>query len=187
MSRIYAKKQLARNYARAFLRSFADVVTPECIFSSVERLQKCYEENKQSFYTLALSSANIEERCQGLSKLLDHFNIPEKIHLLIEVMLRKKKLDLFPFLLPALIEEFRKRHNQQEVHVTTAHPLTETERARLEKSLTGRIPGTLSFVYTQDPALIAGIKVQTQTHYWEESLARTVRTLEHRLQLQEKV
>lgn len=187
MNRSDARKQLARKYARAFLRSFPDSVTEQCLLQSVARLTTCYEENKRSFYTLALSSAHIEERCQGLAKLLNHFEVPEKIHLLIEVMLRKKKLGLFPFLLPALIEEFRKRNDLQEVHVSTAQPLSPTEQARLEKSMQERIPGSLSFVYTHDPSLIAGIKVQTKTHYWEESLARTIRTLEHRLQLQEKV
>lgn len=187
MNRSDAKKQLARKYARAFFHSFPNSVTENGLLECVQRLTVCYEKNKRSFYTLALSSAHIGERCEGLAKLLNHFEIPEKIHLLIEVMLRKKKLDLFPFLLPALVEEFRKRNDLQEVHVSTAQPLSQTEQARLEKSMQERIPGSLSFVYTHDPSLIAGIKVQTTTHYWEETLARTIRTLEHRLQLQEKV
>lgn len=97
------------------------------------------------------------------------------------VLNRKGRADL----LPLVHERFRlaldRKHNEVDVHVTTAVPLTESHRKRLGEMVTqytGRKP---RFVEEVDPRVIAGLKVQMDDHLLDDTAAHHVRNLRHKL------
>ena len=186
MSRADYKRHLARKYARAFLRLF-DEFSKEELFSTIDALAAIYEKHPLAFHTLELSSARIEDKCDGLHKITESLNLQKPMTRLLDTMLRQKNLNLIPFLLPSLKEEYKKIHQHHDVVVTSAQELSTNHKRQLEGYLSKTLSGVLSFIYREDETLIAGIKVQTPTHYWEYSIARTIRMLEHGIRQQETI
>jgi F-type H+-transporting ATPase subunit delta len=88
-------------------------------------------------------------------------------------------------LIPLFCERFRRalarRHNELEVNVTTAHPLTPELRKRLTEVLarqTGRLPRLVERV---DPDLVAGLTVQIEDQLLDDSAASHLRRMRETL------
>jgi len=176
------KKVLSYPYARAFLRTYQG--TQKELFADIDALLAAHKTTPVLFHTLHLSSIHVSEKCKGLAVLSKRLQISQSMHHLLATMLRKKAMYLLPSVLVLLKREYKKINNQHDVVVTSARTLTRPEKDALEAQLRVHIFGTLSFTYHNDNALISGIKVQTATHYWEFSIARTIRMLQHRLHSQ---
>lgn len=185
MIRQIRDKQLARNYARAFFRVYD--LDEKTLFSSITALDEFFSHHEIVFHTLLLSSARIEDKITALEKVVKKLKLVEPLHQLLEILIRHKTLHLLPFLLPALKEIYKKKYDIHDVTVTSAQPLTAAERKQLESEVCKKLSGTLHFTYEDDESLIAGLKIQTPTHCWEDSIARTMRTLQNRLRLQEHI
>jgi ATP synthase F1 delta subunit len=185
MIRSLRNKQLARNYARAFFRVYD--LSQKTLFSSITALEDFFVAHKIVFHTLLLSSARVEDKIDALEKVVKKLKLVTSMHQLLEILIRHKTLHILPFLLPALKEVYKKKYDIHDVTVTSAQPLSAVEQKQLEKEFCSKLPGTLHFIYEHDESLIAGMKIQTPTHCWEESIARTMRTLQNRLRLQENI
>ena len=180
------KKVLARKYARTFLKVFNEL-NKDDLFASIERLQGCCQQSPLVFYTLLLSSARLDDKLKAVDELARRLELVEPVTRLLETLLRRKKIDILPALLPIIMHEYKKKYHLLDVVVTSAHPLTATQKERVEALVSTQLSGELTFIYQQDSTLIAGIKIQTPTHYWEHSVAKVARTLEHRLAMQETI
>lgn len=183
MNRLTQKKQKARNFARAFLRTHE--MSEEKLFSGIDTLTECCRQNPLAFHLLELSSAHIEQKYRAIDALSQRFGLPWQLAQLLRAVLRYKEFHLLTCILAMLKEEFKKMHGIHEVVVSSSHPLLAQDRKDIELLVQEKIPGTLRFMYQQDRALIAGIKIETPLYYWEHSVARTMRTLQQQIESQE--
>ena len=183
MIRLIHKKHLARQFARAFLKTIK--ITEKELFSGVDKLADSLKNNPLAFHTLELSSARLEDKCLGLDKIAEKIKLPDALKTLLHAVARHKALSTLPFLLPALKEVYKKNNNIHDVTVATPKPLLAKEKKEIEAALADKLPGTLSFQYKQDETLGAGIKISTPTHFWEHSLAKTLKTVRQQIQEQE--
>lgn len=185
MIRCVRKKHLARQFARAFFKNFN--ITEKQLFSGADAFEKAIIDNPLFFRTLELSSARLEEKCKSIDKLAQKIKLPDSLRTLLHAVTRHKALSILQFLIPALREIYKKNQNIHDVTIATPAPLTAKDKKNLEATLCDKLPGRLSFHYEQDESLGAGIKIVTPTHYWEHSLAKTLKTVQQQIQEQETV
>lgn len=183
MNRLTQKKQKARNFARAFLRTH-EMGEAE-LFSGVDALIECCQRLPLVFHTLELSSAKLEDKYRAISTLSEQLRIPWQLVGLLKAVLRYKEFDVLSMILEMIKEEYKELHGIHEVRVSSSHLLDHEARNRLEQLICAKIPGMLRFMYSIEPELIAGIKIETPLYYWEHSVARTLRTLQQQIASQE--
>lgn len=183
MNRLTQKKQKARNFARAFLRTH-EMGEAE-LFAGVNTLIECCQNLPLVFHVLELSSAQLEDKYHAISLLSERLRLPWQLVSLLKAVLRYKEFDVLGTILEMLKEEYKELHGIHEVTVSSSHVMASQARTHLEQVIGSKIPGTLRFMYQIDPALIAGIKIQTPLYYWEHSVARTLRTLQQQIASQE--
>ena len=184
MNRLTQKKQKARNFARAFLR--VQNLGEQELFAGIDALNECSKKNPLVFHTLELSSAHIEEKYAAISELGKQLELPAQVCQLLCAVLKYKEFDSLSIILSLLKEEFKKMHGIHEVMIHTSHELPHERKMSIEKLIAQKIPGTLRCMYSLDPSLIAGIKIETPLYYWEHSVARTIRQLQQQLSMQEQ-
>jgi len=183
MNRLTQKKQKARNFARAFLRTHE--MGESELFAGIKALRDCYKEHPLVFHLLELSSAHVEEKYQAIDELSKKLLLPPQFADFLHVVMRYKEFHLLTIILEMLQEEYKKMHGIHDVVVSTSHALDASERENIQALVAAKIPGTLRFTYQQDPALIAGIKIETPLYYWEHSAARTIQALWQRREIRE--
>ena len=183
MNRLTQKKQKARNFARAFLRAY-EIAEAE-LFAGINVLRDCYREYPLVFHLLELSSARVEEKYQAIDELSEKLGLPAQLASLLHAVMRYKEFHLLGSILEMLQEEYKRMHSIQDVVVSTSHPLDMHSRECIEKLVAAKIIGTLRFTYAQDPALIAGIRIETPLYCWEHSAARTIQALRQQREIRE--
>ncbi len=183
MNRLTQKKQKARNFARAFLHTYA--IGEAELFAGIDALLDCCQTSSLVFYTLELSSAVMSEKCVAIDALVTRLSLPPQFGPLLRAVLRYKEFNLLPTILQFLKEEFCSMHGIHTVVISSSHILADEHKHTLEKLIEEKVPGTLRFVYQQDAALIAGVRITTPLYYWEHSVARTIRKLQQQLRAQE--
>lgn len=88
-------------------------------------------------------------------------------------------------LVPAIVEAYRAlsdtREGVVEAHVRSAQPLTDDERAALQRALTGRTGRAVRLVADVDPALIGGLVVRVGDRVYDRSLRHQLEQLREQL------
>lgn len=183
MNRLTQKKQKARNFARAFLRTHS--ISQEELFTGIDVLLERCKTNSLVFHTLELSSAVMTEKYEAVDDLAVKLALPKQFSFLLRAVLRYKEFNLLATILRFLKQEFCCMHSIHEVLITSSHDLDVAAKQSLELLIHDKIPGTLRFMYKQDASLVAGVRITTPLYYWEHSVARTIRTLQQQLRAQE--
>jgi F0F1-type ATP synthase delta subunit len=183
MNRLTQKKQKARNFARAFLRTHT--ISQEELFAGIDVLLERCINSSLVFHTLELSSAVMAEKYAAIDDLVERLALPNQFAFLLRAVLRYKEFNLLATILRFLKQEFCCMNSIHEVLITSSHALEESAKQNLESLIHDKVPGTLRFMYKQDASLIAGVRITTPLYYWEHSVARTIRTLQQQLRAQE--
>lgn len=181
MNRLIQKKQKARNFARAFLRTH--VMEEAELFAGIDRLVACCREYPLAFHILELSSARIEEKYRNIEEISCRLTLPAPLVKLLKAVLRYKEFGALFYILHFLKAEFKKQHRIEDVVISSSHAFDEEQKKEFEALLAQKIAGTLRFFYKENKELIAGIRIESPSYYWEHSLARTIRTMRQRLPL----
>lgn len=98
-----------------------------------------------------------------------------------QVVTQAARLALFHEIVAAYGELLDERLGIVEAHVTSAHPLSSPQAARLEEALARRTGRTVRLKARQDPALLGGLKVQVGSTVFDASLDGQLRQLGDRL------
>ena len=179
------KRHRARHYARAFLRVFD--IAEETLFRSLDKLSSYYNKNRLIFRLLQFSSARRENKTKSMSALCVKLSLPEPIDRLLGTLVRYKAIELLPNVLSALRSEFKKQAEIHDFTITSSAPLPPEKQGAIEESLRAAVGGTVNITYQEDSSLIAGIRIESKTYYWEDSIAGRIKDIRHALYTQEKL
>jgi F0F1-type ATP synthase delta subunit len=180
------KRHRSRHYARAFLRVFG-TLPEKTLFKAIDTLSSYYEKNRLVFRLLQFSSARRDAKIEAMEKLCDKLQLPEPISNLVGSLIKRKAIELLPTVLCALRSEFKKSARIYDFTVTSSHALSAEQKEAIERQLTKAVDGTLVVTYREDSSLIAGIRLQSPTYYWEESIARRIQNIRQTLYTQEQL
>lgn len=180
------KRHRARHYARAFLKVFPDL-SQEMLFDAIEKMLSYHDKNRLVFRLLEFSSVRRDEKVKAMNCLCTKLGLPEPISRLVASLIQRKVINLLPTVLISLRTEFKKAARIFDFTLTSSHPLPEEQKDAIEKQLAQAVDGTINVEYHQDSSLIAGIRLQSSTYYWEDSVARRIQNIRQALYTQEQL
>jgi F-type H+-transporting ATPase subunit delta len=94
------------------------------------------------------------------------------------LLVQKRRFDLLPVITELFQEEVDRSQNVQALHVRTAFPMSEAERATLQHKLEGWLKAKVRMDVVVEPELIGGVVVQTRDQIIDDSLRTQLRKLE---------
>ena len=91
------------------------------------------------------------------------------------------------FLLESVLHDicciYKHEHNEIDVMLSTAHEILPEQVAALTEFFTSNSKGNVTMHVVRDPSLIAGVRMQSETWLWEDSVAKKLRALKQNVLL----
>lgn len=163
------ERRLASRYARALLRAFSDKFSLETM-DLLKKFLIFLHEHKNSFFYLKLSLIPQPIKVEMLSRAAQRGGVQEIVRPILLLLAQHRRLYLIDLIIAMVIEEYYKQENIEEYSVMSVSLLTDDEEQIIQKSLTAL---THKKVITQkgiDTNLIAGVRIQSKYHLWEQSI-----------------
>jgi ATP synthase F1 delta subunit len=174
------KSMLAKKYAQAFLNTYPHAVAAkeyEGFIKAVDHLKK----QTAFFIILSVPSLTFDQRLKALHQQLDTFHLPSEIDRLLRLLLTQHRIALLPDILKQIILVYEQWNNIMEFKLSSSSTLTKNQEKALQSFITAQT-GYISKSSTKvDPALVAGLRLQSNTLLWEYSIAKQLRTIKESL------
>lgn len=174
---------VARRYATALLgladdARMTDAGTLDRIAAGLEGLLETYRTDAgfRAFVRDPRLSA-VEQRKAAFA-LLDRAGAGREIRNFIGVLIANRRLAELPAVAVAFAQKLAERRGQQMAHVTTAFPLTDTQRAQLTARLTEAGYSGVRLAETVDRAILGGLVVRIGSRLYDNSLKSKLQRLQ---------
>lgn len=178
---IVEQKIIARKYARAFLNLYFDALAEQ----HVEALSNFYtflRGNRGILCYLNLPGLTEQSWNDFLTRLYATFPLPYHFGRLIQALLERRRVELLPAVVAAVLEEFLRRKHVLHFQVTSSHELSSVEQNHIIAFLTKKTgAAAVQATFAVDPALICGIKMRSDMYMFEHSIARELKNFEESL------
>lgn len=140
------------------------------IAADLEKVQAVYAGDAAFRAFLADPRRGAAEQQKAMAAIVQAQGIGEEVRKLIGVLVNNRRLGHLPAVAAAFASKLAERRGQQVAHVTTAFPLTDTQRAQIAARLTeGGISG-VKLVETLDPSILGGLIVRIGSRLYDNSL-----------------
>lgn len=171
------RQQIGEVYARAFLASIQSDSQAEEILRQLGEFVKVVVERLPEFQTmLAAPRIPAEEKIGILDRVLG-----SRVHTLLlrflKVIARHGRLDCLREIYAASRKLWNVGRGIVEVKVTTAQPLDQQVRSRIEESLTQKLKSAIEVRSHVDPSLIGGIAIRVGDQVFDGSVAQRLRRM----------
>ncbi len=168
--------KLSRKYAQAYLNVAHDL-TYDAVLHIVE-MGKFLKAQRQALFLLSVPSISDEVKKAGLAAIMERVKAPASFMPLISLLLVTHRLYLLAEVCFTIDSLYREMHHIHTVIIASSSPLASDQKEAIEHFLAARVKGTILYTYRQDPALIAGIRIQSDTLLWEYSINQHLRDLQ---------
>lgn len=165
----YTLSLVAKKYAQAYLHSFENNLD----LAEVQNFKtaiKFFRYHNDFLSIVSILATKKDGACLLLEEIKTHFNLPDSIRKLIQILVKHRKLDIFDKVLQDIYCSYMLKNNILEVTIATAQELEEDQKIRFEeffKKLSGKKIVSSTIV---DESLIAGIRMQSDIFLWEYSI-----------------
>jgi F-type H+-transporting ATPase subunit delta len=111
--------------------------------------------------------------------IIENAGIGAEVRKLIGVMIANRRLSQFPAVAAAFGAKLAERRGQQVAAVTTAFPLTDTQRAQITARLTEAGFSGVKLAETVDSAILGGLIVRIGSRLYDNSLKSKLQRLQY--------
>lgn len=171
---------VAKKYAKAFLNIYFDAIVPETIETFI-RLAAFFKRKKGVLYYLTVPRLDDAQRQQLLARFFaDCMAIPA-VQRLASVLLQQHRIELLPMVLERVVDEYRIRNSIMLFEVSSSHVLDEEQRGRIIAFLAKKTGARVSVSFSVDDTLICGVRMQSKTFMFEQSVADELKKIEQAL------
>lgn len=146
---------LAHRYANALQLSIASDDDLDPVRDALHAVAGLFSENPALHSALATPSIDVDRRAAVLREVLGE-ETPPPVHRLADVLLRRGRVSLLPDVASVFSTVVDRRLNRVTAEVTTAVPLDEQHRARLNEALARFSGKTVRMRCAVDPELLGG-------------------------------
>jgi len=171
-----AYEQIARKYARAFLRVNHQRMNPDVVAAMVAFVADCRDQRQQFFYVW-LSSMSIFAKKEIIRTWARRHNLNDLLDSLIKLLAEQGRLLLFIDVIEQIIIVHNEKQGIVEVRCFTAQPLLQEQLTNIRDFLNRLTGKTIVLVPVIDSSLIAGIRLQSETFLWEYSVAQQLQAM----------
>jgi F-type H+-transporting ATPase subunit delta len=118
------------------------------------------------------------EQQRAAFALLDKAGAGKEIRNFVGVLIANRRLSQLPDIAAAFAQKLAERRGQQVAHVTTAFPLTDTQRAQLTARLTEAGYSGVKLAETLDRSILGGLIVRIGSRLYDNSLKSKLQRLQ---------
>ena len=168
---------LARRYAQAFLNVYGHELVPE-VRERLQHLHRFLSAHSSILFFLTIPTIDDEVKKQGLAFLCEKFELPHCVKKSMFLLLASKRALLLEQMLGFIDVLYNKEHAISSFVIRSAHPLSSSHKEVLVGFLKAQTGHDIVHNYVLDKSLIAGIRMCSDTHLWEHSIARQLREIQ---------
>lgn len=164
---------IAKRYAIAFLNIYGY----NTVLAQIEAyyaLNQYLENHSRIIFFLCLPGLDKEIQERGLRSLSERFGLHNTINNLIKIVCAAGRGCYIKKIIHEIIVETEKRANQEKFILTTSHVLSDDKKADITAFLTHQTGHKIILETIIDKSLIAGIRIKSNTHFWEHSIAKKI-------------
>jgi F-type H+-transporting ATPase subunit delta len=122
--------------------------------------------------------AGVEQR-RGAFAIMERAGIGTEVRNLVGVMIINRRLGQLPAVAAAFGAQLAARRGQQTAKVTTAHPLSDTQRAQIVARLTEAGYSGVQLQEIVDPSLLGGLVVRIGSRLYDNSIKSKLQRLQY--------
>ena len=176
----FSRSDVAKKYAQAYLNICGQQHTFQDYCSMWRAAQFLSEHHSLLFY-LSLSMVDEVDKKRFIDLLFEKFHLFPSLKELFYLLLKNKHIHLAADVLRDIYALYKIQHNIVDLHVTSSGDLTEEQLEEITYFFTQFSGQRAQIRHHVNPLLIAGIRLQTDTHLWEYSIAQQLRKLKQEL------
>jgi len=165
-------------YARAFMHVFGGTLQRDDI-EHMHMLSQFMSARARKFLYLRIACISDEHKKKTLNTLFKEYHIAhEGLEKLVELLLHHKRLFLIPDILNEIYMLYNDEHGIVEWYIRASDKLSEKDVSSIVDFLHTMTHNTIKPTVTVDPSLIAGLRLQSDTYWWENSVKQKLKALQ---------
>lgn len=149
------------------------------IATDLEGLFSVYWNNAEFRAFLADPRRGAAEQQKAIFAIIENSGIGEEVRKLLGVMIANRRLSQFPAVAAAFGAKLAERRGQQVAQVTTAFPLSDTQRAQITARLTESGFSGVKLAETVDRTILGGLIVRIGSRLYDNSLKSKLQRLQY--------
>lgn len=171
------KNIIAYKYAKAFLNVFFSSISREDI-DRLPKIRLMFSKEPGLMLFLKLSSIPSEQRSKYLQQFLEKNNLKGIWHDLVRALMKHKRIQLFCRILFYIEKFYFEKIGLIKWSVLSSLDLDNKEKDIIKNFLEIKSRKKAECIYSIEPTLIAGLKMQSHQYLWENSIQERIRELE---------
>jgi len=148
----------------------ADPGALDRIAADLEKLLGVYSADATFRAFLADPRQGAADQQKAMAAILQSLGIGDEVRKLVGVLVNNRRLSHLPAVATAFGAKLAERRGQQVAHVTSAFPLTDTQRAQIVARLTESGISGVKLAETLDPTILGGLIVRIGSRLYDNSL-----------------
>jgi F-type H+-transporting ATPase subunit delta len=177
---------LAGRYAQALLaladdRRQADPGATDRIAGDLDRLFALWRDDADFRAFVADPRLDAQAQRRGAFGVLERVGVGEEVRNLLGVLIANRRLSALPQVAQAFGALLAGRRGQQTAEVTSAHPLTDTQRAQITARLTEAGYSGVRLTERVDPSILGGLIVRIGSRLYDSSIKSKLQRMQYAL------
>lgn len=169
----------AKNYGKAFLAVYyhgdAALIPAEAYHCWLDFIRQ----HRELPVCLSMSSVSVKIKEELVANVTKTCGLSVAETTLMSMLYRRRDALLLSEVVRYLCDEAIHTRNEEVWEITSAHPLTSEEQQSLVATITRATTKKVLPRFSVDTSLYAGIKMRSETQYWEKSLAQWLQRIDH--------
>jgi F-type H+-transporting ATPase subunit delta len=176
----------AGRYAQALLaladdRRQADGGATDRIAGDLDRLFGLWRDDPNFRAFVADPRLDAQAQRRGAFGVLERVGVGEEVRNLVGVLINNRRLSALPQVAQAFGALLAERRGQQVAEVTSAHPLSDTQRAQISARLTEAGFSGVRLTERVDPAILGGLIVRVGSRLYDSSIKSKLQRMQYAL------
>ncbi|MEX0940131.1 MAG: F0F1 ATP synthase subunit delta [Candidatus Babeliales bacterium] len=174
--------KLARKYAVAFLNVYEDKITIKDYYKIVQ-VQQFLAKSSDVIFHFKLPDMN-EVKRKAIDLIFQKFDLPIILKKLSNMLIEHERLFMLEKVFYYIQKTYKERNNLILFQIQTSYALSSEVLNQIISFLEKKTGNTILYETNINRKLIAGIRLQSETLLWEDSIAKRLRHAEQLLNMQ---
>lgn len=167
---------LARRYAAAYIRAFAQELTS----NDMQRIKEAHEfftHHKKALFFLTLPTIAYEKKLQVMETFFKNMHLHASVARLLELLIRDKRVLLWCDVLASITRLYNEKNNIIELAIESYPELDTQGMQAVQQFFARKTKSDIIYTYRVVDDLIAGVRAKTDNLLWEYSVAKKLRAV----------
>lgn len=171
------KQRIVRRYAQAYCNVFRHDITQEFV-ERILQLIDFLSTQKRILFFFRLPTLDRSIKQKGITTLCERYELPESFKKLGSLLIDHKRAFLLAHVCSAIVHEYNRVSKREQFIITSYPELGQDQKLVLTQALARQTGNTIMSTFKVDKKLIAGIRMCSNVHVWEFSMAQQIRCLQ---------